>query len=151
MADVAVVPTCTVENWCVGLYQQCCAEAVCTCVDDVLTCSLTKEVLGHPEMTQVFYGLYSLDVDKKLDQYRFGIGYIAGPVWQRVAFDPWMRWLLNGVGYRMLKVTLTWWSEQASLAKAEGMTRFDLEGDERPAKRVYQGCLRHQGMGLLIP
>jgi len=150
---MAAILTCTMEDWCVGLYQQCCSEALTTCVNNALTYSFTKEALARPEITQVFYGLHSLDADEKLDRYKFRMGYAAKPVRQRVVFNRWMRWLLNGASYRVLRAARARWSEQPTLAKAEGMARFYLEGRKPLAEQVWPDCLREcvgSGTGLSL-
>jgi len=50
----------------------------------------------------------------------------------------------------MLRVARTWWPEQASLAKADGMVHFYLEGKKPFAKQVCPKCLRDQRVDLLI-
>ena len=141
---MASILTVTLGDCCVGLYQQCCAEALTTCVNNALTYSFTKEVLGRPSIAQVFYGLHSLDADERLDRFKFRMGYVARPVRQRVVFHPWVRWLVNGVSYRALKTARVRWPQQSTLAKAEGMARFYLEGRRPLAQQMWPDCLRNQ-------
>ncbi len=146
---MASILTFTLGDCCVGLYQQCCAEALTTCVNNALTYSFTKEVLTRPTINQVFYGLHSLDADERLDKFKFRMGYVAQPVRQRVVLPRRMQWLLNGASYRVLKAARRWWPTQATLAKAEGMARFYLEGRKPLAEQVWPQCVKEATTGLL--
>jgi hypothetical protein len=146
---MACILTFTMEGWCIGLYQQCCAEALRTCVNNALTYSFTKEALSRPDIHQVFYGLHSLDADENLDTFKFRMGYTAKPVRQRVVLHPWMRCLVNPVGHRILKTVRKWRPSRSSLAKAEGMVRFYLEGKKPLARQVCPECLAGYQVDLL--
>ncbi len=139
---MASILTFTLDDCCVGLYQQCCAEALTTCVNNALTYSFTKEVLTRPGINQVFYGLHSLDADERLDKFKFRMGYVAKPVRQRVVFNRWMQLFLNGATYRVLKAARQRWPTQATLAKAEGMARFYLEGRKPLAEQIWPECVK---------
>jgi hypothetical protein len=139
---MASILTFTLGDCCVGLYQQCCAEALTTCVNNALTYSFTKEVLSRPAIRQVFYGLHSLDAEEKLDKFKFRMGYVAKPVRQRVVFHRWVRLLLNGASYRVLRAARHRWPTQATVAKAEGMARFYLEGRKPLANQVWPECVK---------
>lgn len=139
---LASILTFTLGDCCVGLYQQCCAEALTTCVNNALTYSFTKEVLTRPAIHQVFYGLHSLDAEERLDKFKFRMGYVAKPVRQRVVFNRWMQLLLNGASYRVLRAARQRWPTQATLAKAEGMARFYLEGRKPLAEQVWPEYLK---------
>jgi hypothetical protein len=146
---MASIFTFTLGDCCVGLYQQCCAEALTTCVNNALTYSFTKEVLTRPTINQVFYGLHSLDADERLDKFKFRMGYVAKPVRQRVVLNRWMQLLLNGASYRVLRAIRCRWPTQATLAKAEGMARFYLEGRKPLAEQVWPECVKEGKTELL--
>ncbi len=148
---MASILTLIMEDWCVGLYQQCCAEALTTCVNNALTYSFTKEVLGRPGINQVFYGLHSLDADEKLDKFKFRMGYVVKPIRQRIVVNRWMRGLLNGVSHHVLKAALRRWPEHPTIAKAEGMARFYLEGKKPLAQQIWPDCLKDLQVELLGP
>jgi hypothetical protein len=148
---MAAILVLTTDDCCVGLYQQCCAEALTTCVNNGLIYTLTKEMLSRPSINQVFYGLHSLDADDKLDKFKFRMGYIAKPVRQRVVVNRWMHGLLNGVSYRFLKAVQRRWPDHPSIAKAEGMARFYLEGKKPLAEQVWPECLESRQAALVSP
>jgi hypothetical protein len=139
---MASILTCTMDGCCVGLYQQCSKEALTTCVNNALTYSFTKEVLSRPNVTQVFYGLHSLDADERLDTFKFRMGYLAKPVRQRVVFHHWVRWCANPWSYRLLQAAQRRWPARSALAKAEGMVRFYLEGRKPLTEQTWPQCLR---------
>ena len=146
---MASILICTVDDCCVGLYQQCCAEALTKCVNNALTYVFTKEVLARPAVLQIFYGLHSLDADEKLDKFKFRMGYVARPVRQRVVFRRGLRWLCNGATYRILRTVRRRWPAQPTLAKAEGMARFYLQGRKPLAEQRWPECLRDRRTELL--
>jgi hypothetical protein len=139
---MASILTFTLGDCCVGLYQQCCAEALTTCVNNALTYSFTKEVLARPAVNEVFYGLHSLDADERLDKFKFRMGYVAKPVRQRVVFNRWMQLFLNGASYCVLRAVRNRWPTQTTLAKAEGMARFYLEGRKPLEEQVWPECVK---------
>jgi hypothetical protein len=61
---------------------------------------------------------------------------------QRVVFHRWMQVLLNRVTYRVLRAARHRWPTQTTLAKAEGMARFYLEGRKPLAQQVWPECCR---------
>ena len=139
---MASILTCTVGDCCVGLYQQCCTEALRTCVNNALTYSFTKEVLSRPDITRVFYGLHSLDADERLDKFKFRMGYVAKPVRQRVVFNPRMRLCVNPLSHRVLMTARKRRPDRPFIAKAEGMVRFYLEGKKPLDEQTWPECLK---------
>jgi hypothetical protein len=57
--------------------------------------------------------------------------YKALPVRQRVVFNPWLKPFINRVSYAVIKQIRNFRPGNPTLAKAEGMFRFYLEG-QRP-------------------
>lgn len=141
---MASILTCTVDDCCVGLYQQCCAEALTTCVNNALTYFFTKEALSRPQINQVFYGLHSLDADERLDKFKFRMGYVAKPVRQRVVLNRWLRLCVNPLSHAMLRTLRRRWPDRPSLAKVEGMARFYLEGKKPVTEQTWPECLKNQ-------
>jgi hypothetical protein len=72
------------------------------------------------------------------------MGYHAEPVRQRVAFNPWLRPFLNAAAYSAARWLHVWRPSSPSLAKAEGMLRFYLDG-ERPLESQHwpEGLIAH--------
>jgi hypothetical protein len=146
---MASILTVTLDDCCVGLYQQCCGEALTKCVNNALAYSFTKEVLGRPGLNQVFYGLHSLDADERLDKFKLRMGYVVQPIRQRIVFNRWIRGLLNSASHRILSAVRQRWPQYPRIAKAEGMVRFYLEGKRPLAEQVWPDCLKNLQTELL--
>jgi hypothetical protein len=112
-------------------YQQSLTDQLKYGVNNALTYAFTTEVLSRPGISQIFYGLHSLDAPPSVDDYKFRMRYKAMPVRQRVVFNPWLKPFINRVSYAVIKQLRNFRPGNATLAKAEGMFRFYLEG-QRP-------------------
>jgi hypothetical protein len=146
---LASILSLTIDDCCTILYQQSSAEALQNSANHALTYSVTRELLHRPGITQIFYGLHSLDAEEELDEFKFRLGYVARPVRQRVVVNRWMRRLLNGVSYGLLKRARSRWPQQCTLAKAEGMVRFYLEGRKPLTEQIWPECLKDSRAQLL--
>lgn len=113
------------------LYQQCLREYLAAHVNNALSFTVTRSLLGRPGIRSVFYGLHSLDAPVSVDEFKFRMGYAAKPVRQRVVFHPWLSPLFNGYSHAAVRRLLGWRPGSPLLAKAEGLMRFYLEG-KRP-------------------
>lgn len=146
---MASILTVTLDDCCVGLYQQCCGEALTKCVNNALAYSFTKEVLGRPGVNEVFYGLHSLDADEGLDRFKLRMGYVVRPIRQRIVVNRWIRGLLSGASHRILNAVQQRWPGHPRIAKAEGVVRFYLEGKRPLAQQVWPDCLKDLQAELL--
>lgn len=131
------------------LYQQSRTEQMSFGANNVLTYVVTDEVLKRTEINQVFYGLHSLDAPAGIDDYKFRMGFSARPVRQRVVFHPWISPLFNRVSYSALRCLLNCKPGSNTLAKAEGMIRFSLEGKWPLAEQQWPEALAEQRPNLL--
>lgn len=113
------------------LYQQSLTDQLKYGVNNALTYAFTTEVLSKLGVSQIFYGLHSLDAPSSVDDYKFRMRYKAIPVRQRVMFHPLLAPLANRVSHAVLKQLRHFRPGSPTLAKAEGMFRFYLEG-QRP-------------------
>jgi hypothetical protein len=118
----------TCDDCCSILYQQSRTEVLPMGVNNALVSVFTSEVLKRPGIDRIFYGLHSLDAPPSVDRFKFRMGYRAKPVRQRVVFHPWLRPLVNRASHAMLGRLMHWRPGSPTLAKAEGMVRFYLEG-----------------------
>jgi len=110
------------------LYQQCLREFLPGHVNNALSFVVTQNILDRPGVQSILYGLHSLDAPVSVDQFKFRMGYVPKPVRQRVVFHPWLAPLFNKKTHVLLKKVLSLRPGSPSLAKAEGMVRFYLEG-----------------------
>lgn len=146
---VASLLAVTIDDCCSVLYQQSLTDALRYGVNNALTYCFTKEVIGRRDVARVFYGLDSLDADESVDKFKFRMNYIAQPVRQRVVFHPRLQWLFNGVSHALLRTAKRRWPERPTIAKAEGMVRFYLEGKKPLAEQLWPDCLTTQRTELL--
>ena len=125
---VAALLACTIGDCCSILYQQSLTAHLNNGVNNALTFGFTSEALLRPDVSQVFYGLHSLDAPASVDEFKFRMGYTARAVRQRVVFHPLLAPLFNPASHGALRHLRRWRPENPTLAKAEGMVRFYLEG-----------------------
>jgi len=125
---VAAILTFSMEDTVSILYQQSLTAHLKYGVNNALAYTFTKTALSRPGIRQVFYGLHSLDAPPSVDQFKFRMGFRAKPVRQRVVFHPWVAPLVNNVSLKLLSELRRLFPRASSLAKAEGMFLFYLEG-----------------------
>ncbi len=127
------------------LYQQCRREYLAAHVNNALGFEVTRRVIGRPQVRGILYGLHSLDAPPSVDEFKFRMGYEAKPVRQRVVFHPWLARMFNPLTHRMLCLARRWKPGNPTLAKAEGMLRFHLEGRLPLERQSWPEVLRGAG------
>jgi hypothetical protein len=127
-AMAASVLTFRMDDTVYMLYQQCLKEYLRNYVNNALAFVVTQNMLRKEGVNRILYGLHSLDAPASIDEFKFRMGYEAKPVRQRVAFHPLVTPLIGGVSQEFLKGLRKVWTDNSSLAKAEGMVRFYNEG-----------------------
>ena len=110
------------------LYQQCYREYLTEHVNNALSFVVTQSMISRSEVRSILYGLHSLDAPPSVDEFKFRMGYTAKPVRQRVVFNPWLKPFFNRGSYALIRGLRNFWPGNPTLAKAEGMFRFYLEG-----------------------
>jgi hypothetical protein len=110
-------------------------------VNNALSFGITTEALNRPAVERIFYGLHSLDAPASLDEFKFRMGYAARPVRQRVVFHPLAKPFVNRASHGLLRRLLKWRPGHPTLAKAEGMVRFYLEGRRPLAEQSWPEVL----------
>jgi hypothetical protein len=108
------------------LYQQSLTRYLPLGVNNFLAYHVTHEKV-HQSM-RIFYGLHSLDAPPSVDEFKFRMGYRAKAVRQRVVFHPRLAPLMNAFTHAGLRTTRRLLPGNVTLAKAEGMVRFYLQG-----------------------
>ena len=139
----------TCDNCFCILYQQSRTEYLRLGVNNVLSYVATKEASARDGIAEVFYGLHSLDAPASVDEYKFRMGFTARPVRQRVVFHPWLSPLISATSHRALRRLHDRFPERASLAKAEGMLRFRIEGHKPLADQTWPDALAGQRPAIL--
>jgi hypothetical protein len=97
-------------------------------VNNAIFFYVTRQALQRQGISSVFFCLHSLDAPCSVDQFKFRMGYTAKPVRQQVLFHPLLTPFANRVTHASIAKLLRRDPGSATLAKAEGMLRFYLEG-----------------------
>jgi len=146
---VAALLAFTCDDTCSILYQQSATEYLRYKINNALTYAFTLEALGRSGISQIFYGLHSLDAPSSVDEFKFHMGYTAKPVRQRVVFHPWLTPVFNSASHAVVMQLLRWRPGQPTLAKTEGMIRFYLEGKRPLNEQNWPECLTYRKRELL--
>ena len=118
-------------------YQQSASAHLEHRVNNALFFEVTRQALERPGIGKVFFCLQSLDAPCSVDDFKFRMGFAAQAVRQRVVFHPWLApWLGEG-SHGILKRWLARYPQNSTLAKAEGMLRFYLEGRRSPEQQDW--------------
>jgi hypothetical protein len=106
--------------------------------------AIIQEAFRRQGISEVFFCLHSLDAPGSVDQFKFRMGCTAKPVRQRVAFHPLLAPWVNRASHGALKRAVARYPGNATLAKAEGMVRFYLDGKRPPGEQEWPECLAGQ-------
>jgi hypothetical protein len=77
------------------------------------------------------------------------MGYIAKPVRQRVFFNPKLSFALNPISHQLIKLILQSFRGNSSIAKAEGLVRFYIEGKKPLEQQIWPENLVDQRDAIL--
>jgi hypothetical protein len=118
-------------------------------VNNAIFYAVTHQALERSDISEVFFCLQSLDAPASVDQFKFRMGYTPRPVRQRVVFHPWLAPVFNQASHVVLKRMLGKYPDRPSLAKAEGMLRFYLEGRRPISEQDWPDVLTPPDQELL--
>lgn len=138
---VASLLTFQMEDWCELISQQCHRDYLNARVNNALTFVVTETMVRRPEIRSIFYALQSLDAPSSVDEFKFRMGYRASPLRQRVVFHPWFKPCANGLTSAMVRRLLRRYPGNYTLAKAEGMLRFHLQGKLSLKDQDWPECM----------
>lgn len=97
-------------------------------INNTIFYCITNQVLQRPEIRRVFVCLHSLDAPPDVDEFKFRMGYTPKPVRQRIVVHPLLAPLFNRFSLSLVTRMLGYRPGNPTLAKAEGMIRFYVEG-----------------------
>ncbi len=146
---VASVITFQMDDCGYMLYQQCLRKYLPAHVNNALSFVVTQALISRPGIGSIFYGLHSLDAPASVDDFKFRMAYTARPVRQRVVFHPWLQPFIHRGTHLAVKTLRRWYPGNPTLAKAEGMVRFYLEGKQALVEQDWPGCLAGRKSELL--
>ncbi|HVN86584.1 MAG TPA: hypothetical protein VMW17_17260 [Candidatus Binatia bacterium] len=126
----AFLVTVTFEESVEFLMARSCSDELGAYPNNALIFSVAEEMLVRRGIPEITFGLESLEPVGPLDQFKFGMGFRARPLRQRVVFHPLVRALLRRAGIRR---RFYQWSDRrgATVAfwrKAGGLLRFAEAG-----------------------
>jgi hypothetical protein len=121
------------------LYHQSRTEYLSNGVNNALAYTFTQKSLQAGKW--LFYGLHSLDAPASVDAFKFRMGYSAKPVRQRVTLHPGIAPLFNPLSHLFLRAARRLIPSNGILAKAEGLTRFHLQGKLPLEKQPAPPCI----------
>lgn len=137
----ATLLTFQMEDCCEMISQQCHRDYLSARVNNALSFVVTQTMISRTGIRSIFYALHSLDAPASVDEFKFRMGYVAKPVRQRVVFHPWLAPAFNRASHAVVKQLLHWYPDHPTLAKAEGMIRFYLEGKHPLIEQNWPECL----------
>lgn len=138
---VASLFTFQMEDCCEMISQQCHRDYLNARINNALSFVVTQTMINRIGIRSIFYSLQSLDAPASVDQFKFRMGYKAKPVRQRVVFHPLVAPLFNRATHTIIRLMLNRQPYKSSLAKAEGMLRFYLEGKRPPIEQDWPECI----------
>ncbi len=118
-------------------------------VNNAIFFSVSCEMLEREGVNGVFFTVQSLDAPANVDEFKFRMGFEPKAVRQRVDFHPLLNPVVTPALHNLTEKLLQRDPSNPTLAKAEGMLRFHVEGKRRIAEQSWPKCLttQHEGSG----
>ena len=107
-----------------------CSDDLGAYPNNALIYTVTEEMLVRRGVREITFGLEALEPVEALDQFKFGMGFRARPIRQRIVFRPWLASVLRLSSVRaMVRHYCVRHAQEAVFwRKAEGLLRFAEEG-----------------------
>jgi hypothetical protein len=142
--------TARIDDTCCLLYSQSHRKYFKERVNNALMYTVSCEMLSRSEVRMVLSGIHSLDAPDSVDEFKFNLGYRAKPVRQRVVFHPWLAPAFNSFSHTIVQQLSGWAPNNPTLAKAEGLIRFYLEGRRPLPEQAWPTCLADYKQEFLL-
>jgi hypothetical protein len=146
---VASLIALTSGGWTSILYQQSLTAFLNHGVNNALTFAFCRDALDRHGVEGIWYGLHSLDAPTTVDDFKFRMGFAPMPVRQRVVLHPKYEPFANRASQGVLKAMHWFAPRNWSVAKAEGMIRFYLQGQLPLEKQIWPSCLEEDKERIL--
>ena len=137
----ASILTCRIDDTCYVPYAQSLSKFLGMHVNNALFYTASCDMLARSGVTEIFYSLHSLDAPETINEFKFRMGFNAKPVRQCIVFHPVLLPFANGLTHRWLLGRLQRDPGNNTLAKAEGMLRFYLQGKLPLKEQAWPECL----------
>ena len=102
------------------------------------------DMLEREGVNGIFYTVQSLDAPPNVDEFKFRMGFQPTPVRQCVDFHPLLKPVANERVHYWTRSLLQRRPSNPTLAKAEGMLRFHVEGRQALPKQPWPKCLERR-------
>jgi hypothetical protein len=119
-------------------------------VNNALFFTASCDILNREGISGMFFTLQSLDAPPSVDDFKFRMGLCPKAVCQRVVFHPVLKPITNERMHSLLKKLMVRYPENPSLAKAEGMLRFNLKGRVPLASQDWPEVLAEEKTKFLV-
>jgi hypothetical protein len=121
---VAAILAIVCEDCYTLLYQQSATDYLNSGINNALAYVVTHQAMAREDISQVFYGLESLNASEEVDVFKVRMGYTARCLRQRVVFHPVIEPFAGLVGYRALPYLVNRYPDRTTFTKIQGMFRF---------------------------
>jgi hypothetical protein len=110
-------------------------------VNNAVFYTVSQEMLNREGVKRIFFTVQSLDAPANVDEFKFRMGLEPIAVRQCVDFHPMVEPFISSGLYSLTKKMLQKDPNNPTLAKAEGMLRFHIEGKCDLQKQTWAECL----------
>ena len=137
----AAVIICRMDDWCYILYSLSHSDFLSQHPNNALFFTVSCNLLDRDGVSGVFFTVQSLDAPAQVDEFKFRMGFLPRVACQRVAFSPLLRPFATAGTHAVIQRLYRRFPASPSLAKAEGILRFHLEGARPPGDQTWPECL----------
>lgn len=137
----AAVIVCRMDDWCYVPYSLSHSDFLSRHPNNALFFTVSQELLSREGVDGVFFTVQSLDAPAQVDEFKLRMGFTPRVVCQQVAFSPLLRPLANPLAHAVIRGLYRRFPASPSLAKAEGILRFHLDGARTPGDQAWPDCL----------
>jgi hypothetical protein len=110
-------------------------------VNNAIFYAVSCEMLGRDGVKNVFFTVQSLDAPASVDEFKFRMGLMPKAVCQHVNFHPWLTPFVTSSVRAWTTRQLKRDPSNCTMAKADGILRFYLEGKQDIAEQNWPDCL----------
>jgi hypothetical protein len=125
-------------------YAMCHRRFLCDHVNNAVFYTVSNNMLEREGVKGIFYTVQSLDAPANVDEFKFRMGFQPKPVRQHVEFHPLLNPFATETVHNWTLNLLKRDPSNPTLAKAEGMLRFHVEGNRELANQPWPQCIERR-------
>ncbi|GLH66273.1 GNAT family N-acetyltransferase [Geothrix edaphica] len=137
----AAVIVCRMDDWCYIPYSLSHSSYLGQHPNNALFFTVSCNLLDREGVSGIFFTVQSLDAPAQVDEFKFRMGFLPVVACQQVAFSPLLRPFANSLTHAVIRRLYCRFPSSPSLAKAEGILRFHLDGARPPSDQAWPECL----------